>query len=423
MDPAEFGRLVALGLGRAILHLRDHDARQFREVILDACLHNKAYDAQVCGSRAEYMLDIIRESGEPDFYLNSVIQSLADPAGGWDAEQRFRIARLSAQEGNQPARKAMYNAFPSLGESSNLAAIEFIELDGIDGLLFVAAEIGTRLAKETSEWEDESLLLEACQICGNAAVETALAAAARSDKRIQKYLAFVDENRGLRASSTGPNVSIPKYSDVGPQLGEPGAAGIVRQWVKTATDADLVLAAHDLCQETDPKRLLPYLRIFAQRPFPLDVDFLLQLVEQPDGPVPRHALRALAGIEDEKIRRLALRLVESDASNRMYAIDLLIKNFREGDHTRVAAWWDAENEINTLQSFGSSLVNFLIAHPDPATEKALLRKIYERQPCAHCRCSVVERILVVDGLTAELRRECELDSYPEIRDLVRPQTS
>jgi hypothetical protein len=56
METREFKNAIALGLGRAVLHLLDRDVHPFREVILDACLHNKAYDPQVESSRAAYML-------------------------------------------------------------------------------------------------------------------------------------------------------------------------------------------------------------------------------------------------------------------------------------------------------------------------------------------------------------------------------
>lgn len=43
----EFARWLAHGLGRPILYLRDHDAEPYRDVILDACLHNRCYDWQL----------------------------------------------------------------------------------------------------------------------------------------------------------------------------------------------------------------------------------------------------------------------------------------------------------------------------------------------------------------------------------------
>ena len=422
MITAEFERLVSIGLGRAVLHLRDNDPCPFRDVILDACLHNKAYDAQIDGGRAEYLVDLIQASGDPAFFENAVISSLGEPPKNWDTQQRFQIARLLAQSGNQSARDAMYSAFASLGKSASDVAVEFVELDGIEGLLFVAGEIGVQLAQDPDRWEDDELLFNGGEICGKETVESSLMAAALSNAGIRHYLGAVETNRTLRSSVSRLDASVLGYSEVKERIASGNASGTLARWGRTASDADLALAAHDLVQETDPKRLIAYLNLFRQRHFPLDFDFLIRLVvSQPDGPVPRHALRVLANVEDEKVRSLAFSLVESGASNRIYAVDLLIKNFRDGDHEIVSAWWNDETDPDYLQSFGSSIVSFLTAHPGSPIETGLLRKVYERQLCAHCRHSVVERLLQLGGLTDNLRRECEYDSYPETRDLLRSQ--
>lgn len=59
MDEAEFQRLVKSGLGRAIIYASENDIRPFRDVILDACLHCYSVDAQIEGTRASYMLQLV----------------------------------------------------------------------------------------------------------------------------------------------------------------------------------------------------------------------------------------------------------------------------------------------------------------------------------------------------------------------------
>ena len=60
MDAKAFERTVRLGLGRAVLHLRENDSHPYREIILDACLHNTAYDPQIDGTRAAHAMDLLR---------------------------------------------------------------------------------------------------------------------------------------------------------------------------------------------------------------------------------------------------------------------------------------------------------------------------------------------------------------------------
>jgi hypothetical protein len=419
MEAKEFENAVGLGLGRAVLHLLDHDARPYREIILDACLHNKAYDPQVEGGRAAYALELVHASGDLALYADAVIRSLVEEADDRDTSQRFQMARLLAQNGNQSARQAMHSAFQAKTMSDNEVASEFIELDGLTGLIFVVRRIGELLTQNPERWEDDYLLSVASDIYGKEAVEATLKNAAETDTNINAYLNAVEENRTLRELNQRPDPTSLTYGDVRSLIEANKAGGILHVWAKMASESDLVLAAHDLIKETDTKKLTLYLRLFSKRNFPLELDHLFRLVELPDGPVPRHALRVLANLEHESIRSLAFSLVETRSSLRDYAIDLLVNNFHDGDHAIIEAWCDAELDLGTLNAFDRSLRDFFAAHPSPEDEGRLLRKLYEREPCAHCRSSVVERLLALGALPETLRRECEYDSYADTRELVK----
>jgi hypothetical protein len=423
METREFKNVIALGLGRAVLHLLDRDVHPFREVILDACLHNKAYDPQVEGSRAAYMLEAMRASGEPAFYADAVIRSLVEEADGWDTSQRFQIAKLLAQDGNESARQAMRSALRVRSTFDGEVTEAFIELDGLAGLMLVARRIGELLRQNPERWEDDYLLSVASDIYGKEAVETTLKSASETDPNIKAYLNAVEENRALRALNQSPDPTSLTYGDVRSLIKANNAGGILHGWAKTASESDLVLAAHDLIKETDPKKLKLYLTLLRKRKFPLEPNHLFRLVELPDGPVPRHALRVLANLEHESIRRLAFSLVESGSSLRDYAIDLLVHNFHNGDHAIIEAWCDAELDPGTLNAFDRSLRDFFAAHPDPECEGRLLIKLYEREPCAHCRSSVVERLIALGALPERLRRECEYDSYADTRELVKHRSN
>lgn len=423
MDAKQFERLVALGLGKAVLHLRDHDARPYREIIVDACLHNKAYAPQIEGSRAEYMLDLVQSSGDPAFYAEATIRSLGEEADDWDDAQRFRIARLLAQSGNQSARRVMRAAFQAKRISASDIAAEFIELDGIQGLLFVARQIGEQLAQSPDQWEDDYLLSRAGDICGRDRVDATLKINSETDKNIETYLSAIEDNRRLRAVNQRIDPRALTYGEVRSLIETDKAGGILVQWSKHANDSELICAARDLVRESDPKKLKAYLLLFRKRRFPLEIDHLLRLVELPDGPVPRHTLGVLANLDHEQIRSLAFKLIRTASSLRGYAINLLVKNFRKGDHATVEAWCDAEQDPDVVNGFDRSMREFFVAHPNSEIERRLLIKFYEKEPCAHCRSYVVERLLQLDGLPDMVRRECEHDSYLETRELVRPRIS
>jgi hypothetical protein len=89
----------------------------------------------------------------------------------------------------------------------------------------------------------------------------------------------------------------------------------------------------------------------------------------------------------------------------------------------IEAWCDSEQNPGAINAFDRSLRDFFAAHPDPETEMRLLNKMYEKEPCAHCRSNLVERLKEVGGLTDALKQECKYDSYADTRALVNAQSS
>jgi len=419
MDTIEYQRAITLGLGRAVLSLEQHDSNPYREIILDACLQNRAHDAQVEGSRAKYMLEIIHKSGDLTFFADAILRSLRDKEDDWNTPQRFEMARLLAQDGYPGIREAMYLAFRTMEISASDVASEFIELDGIQGALFVIAQIGSQIAKNPLKWEDEYLLSVVTDKCGKDAVDSALNAAAENDQNVRAYIAAVEENRRERAAIQMPNPGNMTYGQIKSLIENDKAGGFLRKWAQAATDSDLESAARDLVQETDPRKLKSYLTIFRKRRFPLDANYLLRLVGQPEGPIAGHALSALACVEDDKVRSLAFSLVETGSPLRAYAIDLLVNNFHDGDHMVVEAWCNAEQDADIVNALDRSHRDFFGVNPNPDSEKRILRVFYEKEPCAHCRNYIVERLVELDALPDELRLECKHDSYAETRELVK----
>src|SRR5579884_730592 len=142
MEVAEFARVVAVGLGRAVLHLQAHDAAPYRDTILHACLHNMVYDTQVEYGREQYLFDLISLTGEADFYRERLCAALPATHEPRDRDQIAALLRLFAQAGDDASRAALYGAFTAAsGEEAAALGDRIVELDGVSGLLFVARHL------------------------------------------------------------------------------------------------------------------------------------------------------------------------------------------------------------------------------------------------------------------------------------------
>lgn len=94
----------------------------FWEVILDTCLHCRAVDAACEGTRAGYMLELVTHLPDAAFYTDSVLESLPQGGDDWDEAQRFHFATYLAMEGDERAKRLVYENYrpgPRHGECSS----------------------------------------------------------------------------------------------------------------------------------------------------------------------------------------------------------------------------------------------------------------------------------------------------------------
>ena len=141
MEKDQFSRVLHQGRGRAILYARDHDVSEFRDVILDACLHCRALDPQGEGTRAVYTLGLLDTLPDRQFYCGEVLKALPACEDDWDALELFHFAACLACDGDERAKRAMYESFkpgPRHGES---IAIENILFPGINMIKADASQL------------------------------------------------------------------------------------------------------------------------------------------------------------------------------------------------------------------------------------------------------------------------------------------
>src|SRR5262245_4489276 len=105
---------MKIGLGRAILHLQQHNAAPYRDAVLHTCLHNTIYDRQIEGGKGAYVHDIIELTGDKTFYRQQILDTAATITGevyDRDASHMFDMVQVFAQHGDEQARKVIYDLF------------------------------------------------------------------------------------------------------------------------------------------------------------------------------------------------------------------------------------------------------------------------------------------------------------------------
>lgn len=76
MTAADFAHLLTIGLGRAVLHLEQHDPAPYRQAILDAARYGRAYDPQSEDTREDYLVDLIDRAGAAAWFREQLLAAL-----------------------------------------------------------------------------------------------------------------------------------------------------------------------------------------------------------------------------------------------------------------------------------------------------------------------------------------------------------
>jgi hypothetical protein len=411
-----FQESIKAGLGRGILYARDHDVRPFRDVILDACLYCYSADPQTEGTRAGYMLQLVNLLPDRQFYCDEVLNSLPHSGDDWDAVQRFHFATYMAFDGDEGAKRVAYQSFDPGPRKGEAIAIDFLRMDGVNGLIFAATKIGALLMTNPEEVDEGWLWAQAVEICGEDAASAALSEAGSSDPRVDAYRRAVAAS-APRGSSNSKEITGLSYEDLRSRM--PGLRGFpLSSWGKQASADDFERAARGLTIVKTSEDQIQHLRIFSRRQFPFDPEFLLSLSSSDNVDVAYAAAVALSSIRHPSVRAEAFRLTSNGLAGREWAITMLDQNWEPNDHEIVLNWFERELDRGRRHCMQSGIEAFWEHHPDPASEPRMLYSLYEKGTCSFCRESVVKRLIELDSLSDSLRAECAYDASDEIRELV-----
>ncbi|GER86259.1 hypothetical protein KDW_04210 [Dictyobacter vulcani] len=432
MQIEDFQRSLQRGLGRIILYLQEHDATPYQEYILDACLHNNTYDPQSEGNKAQYLYEIIQLTHKESFYREAILHAMATippPISefgddlDWDVSQFFDFGLIFAQQGDKEARQAMYQLFLKRAtRGCEFGAYDLIDLDGLDGFLFVARHL-YHIAGSPKDQLDRWYLKTIEERFGHESVLHYIEQATTTEPLLTSFINYPREQKTTLESGDKHVIEdyeyarqlIAEWKVKSSQERQYGAYNLGRLafWGRRATDETLLLAANDLLNTTSDN-ILPYLAIFRNRPFPLDYRDVLQWTRNENADIAAQALAALVPVHGPAVRALALQLIH-DPERIGDALDLLINNYQEGDHLLIEQFLANLNDPDDFHNTGYSILKIFEQNPTKDCQQALIQ-LYERDPCAYCREKAVRLLTERQVFPDWMAQECLHDSRPGIRE-------
>lgn len=399
----DFEAWLRKGLGRAAMILKKRDSRYYRGPLLHACTHNLTYDPQCEDGRAPYLLDLIKMSGEPDFYRHCVLTALLSDDEDQDLGQLFELGAHFASNGDGEMKRVMYAAFERHGfvEAGLGSAEQLVVLDGVNGLLFAAKSFGDVEADERP-WQFGHLIEALKEHHGEQMLPPEL----------KPYFQEWQNQEKLweSARQKGPEPR-PDYATLKRSMTRVSPIG----WARSASSDELALVVDDFLVETDEKRIVWLLRAFRFRAFPGPLDRLLALAKGENDKIARAALTALSNITDERVRELGLSFIQQRL-RLDFAAGLLIKNSAPGDLRLLENLLADPHDADVYHHLGIDVRNFIGANRSEEAERSLLL-LYEHGPCSTCRHGAIEELIAINRLPDWMIEECRYDADGDTRKL------
>lgn len=421
LTPDQFRVALEKGLGRAVLHIREHGAEGLRDHLLHACLHNVAHDTQLEGDRSGWLLSMIDITGEEAFYRERILEKIEviDEVQEADRKQLLCFAREFAKRGHEKFRQSIYRIFDSQKYDDYNGDKEIVELDGVKGLLHVADINGLKLRIDPGcYWENGYLLNYAIKELGFSEAIGDLKKHSKNNTNIQAYMKAINASNKKMNKLRKTKFSLKTILEMADNAS--GSPGDYVGWGRTASDKDINSVFDNFLKEIRPKQILCYLKIFHMRGFPRIEPQLFDLVEFGEDRVRHIATWALFRLKDHKIHEFALNLLRNGVLYCSFAIKLLEKNYQSGDFVLIQNALPVTDDKDEIHRIGSALVDLCQENNDPDLSELMLW-VYEKTSCSICREQSVEKLLQWNSMPMDGVWECLFDCSEKIRVMANTQ--
>lgn len=411
-----FRSSIRRGTGEAHLIMRDNPTVDFSTDIIKASLTNYAYDGQSEDSRALYLSELIALSKQWNKIRKAVLHGLAtEQDHTWTLTQLFDLAKIFAKSGDTEARQAIYDRFFNhpIDYSDWVGYSEILELDGLEGLIFIADKIGKGLEQNPDDWQDDMIIDHFQRENHKIKALAELEKASKQNRFIKIYLNNIKRTEENRKNYIREKV---EYKNIIEEvlLCKP----YIRLWKRKLTDNQIKVIANQLLIENNKNNQEKLLYVFSKFKFPFDSEFILQLAKQKPtskNRIVEFAIDSLHLLHSKSIRQFSLEQLTK--TKRPASLSrILISNYQRGDSKLLIELAEKFNQDYIIDNLASSYIDIYKANK--TTEcKEPLEAIYGKLTCGICRKGIIEVLIDNRVLSDKIRQEIKYDSYLETRQL------
>lgn len=405
------------GTGESYLIARENPSIDFSSYIIKGALRNYAYDGQSEPSRAQYIFDLYILSEKKDKIRKAILKGLEkEQEDTWSLTHLFSLAKLFAQQGDQEMRNAIYDRFcnNAIEGSDWVGYSEILELDGFQGLIFIAEKFGKFIEQNPDCLQDDFIIRSFQEENPDLEVMKTLETLATENKYIHIYL---DNIKNTKTSQEEHKPKVIKYKDIIEEVLNSNPFNSFKR-KRNLTEEEINQVAKQLIDETDKSKIERLLEIFDFYKYPYDSQIILNFAKQKrtsKNRIVENAINALKHLKSKDIRTYAMDKIQS-SKNTIDYLEILISNYKSGDHkllSHIATQTNKEHKIEWLAGIYSDI------YRTNKTKKCKepLEILYYKMNCGIHRNRIVKILIENEVLSDKISDEIKFDSYLETREL------
>lgn len=437
---SEFSQALKIGLGRALLHVRDHGDEGVEEVLSQALLTYTAHDKQMESTRSYWLTRIVSLTGNCGGYSEKFVRSI-EQKETHDRSQCLDVAETFFDRGFEENRKVISliteSAFKEKDPSCRFSMItSLIEISGNLGFETLVRFFGENL-NIFDDYSCDSLLEYAEEELYG--VKTWLDENSKEDS----VRVFNEACSRFRSSS---DISVEREPVDESKVFADFLSAIERREKPVRYPHHASLTAEEiehLCNlintTEDQWTLREYVLGFRRGVKPLEIEVtekMLLLTESSDEAMVRAATSMLKKVRSPLLRKYAMSALDR---NPIRAIEIIKRSIEVADlpevltslerlnepddfHTAAMCVRSIIDELSESDNSESELSSGRIT-TDEATLASLFTEsliwLYERNPCGFCRGSILDQLIEWNAIPKDILYECQWDSNSETRMTAR----
>ncbi len=423
----EFALAVQLGLGSALLHVKEYGDDGIELIILDALLINYVYDMQIEGDRVYWLMQLVTLSGRVRFYAGALLAKLQKKKKYkcYDMVQQICLSHYFFELGFIEFLPVMFSKFRQLSAAGGggICGVKLFRVAGLAGLEFVAQVLGSN-QKNIEDDTCFEILEDAREEFGEEVVDVRLKVLSLKNDDIRLFLDACARHQANREKTCLPRqaLSLPFLVDALEDGNQSRFAHMkYRRFGRTASDQDLFVLFNMLLHTQDRRKQLALLSVFAYRSMPVFDSQLLNLVESESRQIQWAAAEVFAHFKNDLVRRKALKLFRQGREEMIpIALRLLAHNYRPEDAVKILSLLRSMQSREHIHSAGMHL-RTIAEHAGDNELAPCFLWLYHNGPDSFCRESFVEQLIAWKKCPPKILYELQWDSRDETQYLARNQ--